>query len=57
VAEQRHRAVLEVLDGATVTLVAQRYGGDASDGATTTGKVERLHKTMRTEFLSRPSDL
>ena len=26
VAEQRYRAVLEVLDGATVTLVAQRYG-------------------------------
>jgi transposase-like protein len=26
VAEQRHRAVLEVLDGAAVTAVARRYG-------------------------------
>ena len=26
VAEQRHRAVLEVLDGAAVTVVARRYG-------------------------------
>ena len=26
VAEQRHRAVLEVLDGASVTVVARRFG-------------------------------
>ncbi len=32
VVEQRYRAVVEVLEGATVTDVAQRYGGGAADG-------------------------
>ena len=33
VAEQRYRAVLEVLDGATVTMVAPAVRGHAADGA------------------------
>ena len=33
VAEQRYRAVLEVLDGATVTEVARRFGVSPADGA------------------------
>jgi len=33
VSELRYRAVLECLDGATVTSVARRFGGVAGNGA------------------------
>jgi hypothetical protein len=45
--EQRHKAVLEVLNGATVTDVARRYGGGPTDPA-------RLAATLRPQRHGRP---
>ena len=54
VVEQRYLAVREALDtGATINGI--RHLLTAPYSPTTTGKIERLHKTMRKEFFARAS--